>query len=96
MPSNKAIIVQKQGLAQVVDAPIPKLRDDYILIEVRAVALNPADWKHVDYVSEPGCWSGCDYSGIVLEVGNAVTKNFKKGGKCMDCSIRMLYNEIRD
>ena len=81
MPSNKAIIVQKAGLAQVVDAPIPKLRDDYILIEVRTIALNPADWKHVDFVSEPGCWIGIDYSGIVVEVGSAVKKSFKKGGK---------------
>jgi len=81
MSSNKAIIVQKPGLAQAVDAPVPKLRDDYILVEVRAIALNPADWKHIDFLSEAGCWSGLDYSGVVVEVGNAVTKNFKKGGK---------------
>lgn len=81
MSSNKAIIVQKLGLAQVVDAPLPKLRDNYILIEVRAIALNPADWKHIDYLSLPGNWCGLDYAGVVVEVGSAVTKSFKKGGK---------------
>ncbi|TVY24189.1 Protein TOXD [Lachnellula hyalina] len=86
MSSNKAIIVQKLGLAQVVDAPLPKLRDNYILIEVRAIALNPADWKHIDYLSLPGNWCGLDYAGVVLEVGSAVTKPFKKGDRiCGAC-----------
>jgi len=78
MSSNKAIIVQKLGLAQVVDAPLPKLRDNYILIEVRAIALNPADWKHIDYLSLPGNWCGLDYAGVVLEVGSAVTNLSRK------------------
>lgn len=75
------MIVQEKGLAQIVDAPMPKLRDDYILVEVCAVALNPADWKHIDIMSDPGCWCGMDYAGIVIDVGSAVTKPFKKGGK---------------
>ncbi|TVY84210.1 Protein TOXD, partial [Lachnellula suecica] len=86
MPSNKAIIVQSKGVAKVVDAPIPKLRDNYILIEVKAISLIPADWKHIDHSSPPGCWAGMDYSGVVVEVGSAVTKNFKKGDKiCGGC-----------
>jgi len=35
--------VVKQGEATVQSVSIPKLRDDYILIKVKAVALNPTD-----------------------------------------------------
>ncbi|CAN6656469.1 hypothetical protein TRVA0_029S00386 [Trichomonascus vanleenenianus] len=81
--TQKAIVTVKQGVAQVVnDRPLPKLRDDYILVKTVAVALNPTDWKHIDYlVSEPGYLSGCDYAGIVEEVGPKVTKSFQKGDR---------------
>lgn len=39
--SMKVIKVQEAGKASVVDAPLPKLRDDYILVKVHAVGLNP-------------------------------------------------------
>lgn len=41
------------------------VRDDYILIKVKAVALNPTDWKHIAFISPPGSKIGCDYAGIV-------------------------------
>jgi NADPH:quinone reductase-like Zn-dependent oxidoreductase len=46
------------------------------------VALNPTDWKHYFYgIAENDCILGCDYSGIVEEVGSAVTESFKKGDR---------------
>jgi hypothetical protein len=72
---------------------MPKLRDDYILVEVRAVGLNPADWKHIDFMSDPGCWCGMDYAGIIVEVGSAVTKPFKKGGKQGCRQLSKVYIE---
>jgi len=46
------------------------------------VALNPTDWKHYFYgLAGEGSVLGCDYAGIVEEVGSAVTKPFKKGDK---------------
>lgn len=46
------------------------------------VALNPTDWKHYFYgLAGDGCVLGCDYSGVVEEVGSDVTKSFKKGDK---------------
>jgi NADPH:quinone reductase-like Zn-dependent oxidoreductase len=54
MSKNQAIIIQKAGEVSIQDAPIPKLRDDYILVKVKAVALNPTDWKHVDYLASKG------------------------------------------
>ena len=40
----KAIKVVSQGKAEVQEVPLPKLRDDYVLVKVKDVALNPTDW----------------------------------------------------
>ena len=60
---------------------IPKLRDDYILVRVVAIALNPTDWTTLDAPGKDGTIVGCDYAGIVEKVGKSVTKNFKKGDR---------------
>lgn len=71
MSKNQAIVIEEKGKATIQDVPAPKLRDDYILVETKAVAINPTDWKHVDYLADPGARVGCDYAGVVLEVGKA-------------------------
>ncbi|KAH7065377.1 chaperonin 10-like protein [Macrophomina phaseolina] len=77
----KAIKIQEQGKAAVVDAPVPKLRPDRILVKTVAVALNPTDWKHIDFIpNAPGCTSGCDFAGVVQEVG-ADVRSVKKGDR---------------
>lgn len=77
----RALKVDSPGHASVHnDVPIPRLRPDYILVKTSAVALNPTDWKHIKFVTEPTTL-GCDYSGTVVEVGSAVTKAFKKGDR---------------
>ncbi|RDL41203.1 Protein TOXD [Venustampulla echinocandica] len=82
MAVQKAIIIQEPGKAIVVtDAPVPVLRDDYVLIKNIAVAINPTDWGHVEHLADPGSLVGCDYAGIVEEVGKAVTRPFKKGDR---------------
>ncbi|TEA18859.1 Protein TOXD [Colletotrichum sidae] len=85
MAQNQAVKTVEAGVAKVVDASIPKLpADDYILVKTTAVAINPTDWKHVDLADKAGCvgiWVGCDYAGIVEEVGSAVSKGFKKGDR---------------
>lgn len=41
----KAIKTKGPGIpAEIQDVPIPALRDDYVLVKVKAVALNPTDW----------------------------------------------------
>ncbi|KAE8350331.1 chaperonin 10-like protein [Aspergillus coremiiformis] len=82
MATQKAIVVtsSKQG-SLVTDRAIPVLREDYILVKTVAVALNPADWKHIAFVSPTGTLVGCDYAGIVEDVGKAVKKPFKKGDR---------------
>lgn len=82
MSTQKAIVVvepTKEGL--VTDRPIPKLRDDYILVKTVSVGLNPTDWKHIAFLSPRGVLVGCDYSGTVEAVGKDVKKPFKKGDR---------------
>ncbi|EKV04262.1 ToxD [Penicillium digitatum] len=78
----KAVIVtQPKAEGLVTDRPIPKLRDDYLLIKTVSVGLNPTDWKHVAFISPPGTLIGCDYGGIVEAVGKDVKKQFSKGDR---------------
>lgn len=44
--SMQAIKIVSPGKAEIQTAPMPKLRDHYILVKVRAVAINPTDWYH--------------------------------------------------
>ena len=40
----KAIKVVQKGKAEIQEVPLPKLRDDYVLVKVKDIALNPTDW----------------------------------------------------
>jgi NADPH:quinone reductase-like Zn-dependent oxidoreductase len=85
MVANRAINILAQGQARIQDVPVPELpTEEYILVKVTAVALNPTDWKHVaqaDGIQCVGTRVGCDYAGIVEKVGSKVTKAFKKGDR---------------
>lgn len=76
-------VVAKDGKAIVVhDRPTPQLRDHFVLIEVAAVALNPTDWKHLEYgLVTDGCLVGCDFAGTVVEVGKGVNKKLSRGDR---------------
>lgn len=76
----KAVVIAGKEAKLDRSRPSPKLRDDYILVKTEAVALNPTDWKHIAFGLGPqGGLVGCDFAGTVVEVGNAVTKSWKKG-----------------
>jgi len=81
MSTVRAIVVTSPGHAAIESIPMPTLRPDYILVRVHAIALNPTDWKHVEWLTTKGAKIGCDYSGVVEEVGSKVTKTFKKGDR---------------
>ncbi|OCL09875.1 oxidoreductase-like protein [Glonium stellatum] len=82
MSTQKAIVHKSKGVVELVsDAPLPTLRDDYINVQTKAVALNPTDWKSVYSRTVPGAIAGCDYSGIVEAVGKAVTNGLKVGDR---------------
>lgn len=80
--TTKAIVYVDKGKATVQEVARPRLRDDYIKVKVNAIALNPTDWKHIDFGrTNAGSRIGCDYSGIVEEVGSKVQKSFKEGDR---------------
>jgi NADPH:quinone reductase-like Zn-dependent oxidoreductase len=37
----KAVVIHGPGDARVTDRPKPKLRDDYVLVKVKVIAINP-------------------------------------------------------
>lgn len=64
----------------------PQLRDDCLLVKPAAVALNPTDWKSVkNGRARDGCIVGCDYAGVVVAVGSAVTKPWSPGDRVFGC-----------
>jgi NADPH:quinone reductase-like Zn-dependent oxidoreductase len=81
---NRAIVKTSPGKAILTSFPVPRLRDDYILVKTVAVALNPTDWQTRDEAFEHQTTRvllGVDAAGIVVEVGKNVTKDFKKGDR---------------
>jgi NADPH:quinone reductase-like Zn-dependent oxidoreductase len=80
--TSKAVVIRGKEAKLERDRPLPKLRDDYILVKTEAVALNPTDWKHVAWgIGAEGGLVGCDFAGTVVEVGKAVTKKWSKGDR---------------
>ena len=81
---NRGLVKVGKNRGEVIDIPIPSLRDDYILVKTIAVALNPADWQNLDEDFEPGSKSllmGHDAAGIIEEIGKNVTSRLKKGDR---------------
>ena len=84
----KAVLCEQYGGAEVLeiadDLPVPHVGPNGVLVQVHAASVNPIDWKFrkgsmqaVRPVRFPVIW-GCDLSGVVAEVGPAVTL-FKPG-----------------
>ncbi|GAW20672.1 hypothetical protein ANO14919_101800 [Xylariales sp. No.14919] len=83
MSTNKAVVLVEKGKAEIRELPLPKLEPGHILVKVHAVGLNPTDWKNIDN-ADPyrfNTRSGCDYAGVVVEVGPGVTKDIKVGDR---------------
>src|SRR5947209_16487874 len=84
----KAVVCEQYGGPEVLrienDLPLPRVGPNGVLVQVHASSVNPIDWKlrrglldAVRPVIFPVIW-GCDLSGVVTEVGSAVTL-FKPG-----------------
>ncbi len=76
----EAIFAVAGAEAAVRKTSVPTIRDHCVLVKVKAVALNPTDFKQIDNGYAVGAKVGCDYSGVVEQVGNYVTK-FKTGDR---------------
>jgi NADPH:quinone reductase-like Zn-dependent oxidoreductase len=87
MTTMKAIICERYGgpeVLELADVPVPRVGPNGVLVRVHAASVNPVDWKlRAGWLS--GLWKlrfpviwGADLSGVVEEVGPAVTM-FKPG-----------------
>ena len=66
---------------EVKDVAIPAISPDEILVKVKAVALNPTDFKHLDVVSPPGSIIGCDFAGTIDQVGENAARLWAVGDR---------------
>jgi NADPH:quinone reductase-like Zn-dependent oxidoreductase len=83
----KKVIYQRYGTIadlEMVDVEVPKIQADELLIKVKAVAINPVDWKRIEGQLKMMTGSkfpkgiAIDFAGEVVEAGQAVS-NFKVG-----------------
>ena len=65
----KALVTTEDHRTEISTVPLPTLGDDEILIRTLAITINPTDWKHVALISGPGNRVGCDFCGVVEQLG---------------------------
>ncbi|KAG8157944.1 hypothetical protein KVR01_012216 [Diaporthe batatas] len=80
----KAIHIKCRSQAVILERPEPTVPDGHILVKPVAVAIQPSDWKHVDFifVGDPtGVRLGFEYAGKVVDIGANTTCDFKIGDR---------------
>ena len=93
MSAMKAVICERYGgpeVLELTDVDPPQLGPNGVLVRVHASSVNPVDWKlrkgmlsAMWKLRFPVIW-GCDHSGVVEQVGSAVTF-FKPGDEVYGC-----------
>ncbi|EJD00001.1 dehydrogenase [Fomitiporia mediterranea MF3/22] len=63
-----------------IDTPGAKLGPTEALVKVVAAASNPTDWKSVTFVPTTGNVVGCDFAGIIEELGSEIPLDSHKVG----------------
>ena len=94
----KAIAYQKFGnidVLQTIEVLKPSVKPNQVLVKVKAVSINPMDWKirkgemKLMSGSKFPKHTGVDFAGIIEETGSAVT-NFKKGDEVFGVVKNMM------
>lgn len=81
MITQMALVAGNGGQYQVTKAAeVPELKPGTMLCKVRAVALNPADWKMIEFSATQDSIGGNDFAGEVIQVGKDV-KRFNEGDR---------------
>ncbi|GAV50826.1 hypothetical protein ZYGR_0AV02490 [Zygosaccharomyces rouxii] len=77
--SMKAVVIEGSNAVVKENVPLPPVKEGQVLVKTLAVAVNPTDWKHIEFKIGPqGAISGCDAAGQVVKVG-ANVKNVAEG-----------------
>ncbi|PVH81266.1 GroES-like protein [Cadophora sp. DSE1049] len=63
------------------EIPSLSISDNEILIKVHATALNPIDFKFIDFIAPHGSLVGCDFAGVVAETGSFASRTWKVGDR---------------
>ncbi|KAI0059165.1 dehydrogenase [Artomyces pyxidatus] len=80
--TQRAVVVAENGTVVLKDSiPVPKPGPNEVLIKVVAAAQNPTDWKTAQKAARVGAVSGCDFAGIVEEIGSAVPEGVRTIGE---------------
>lgn len=83
---QKALKIKGPGIVELTDsAAILQPKEDEVLVRVLCVAINPVDGKSTDLSPNPGATVGCDFSGKVVKIGNAVKQTFSLGDAVCGC-----------
>lgn len=75
IPSQQGALVQGNDAGKLIyttDRHVPSPSTGEVLVRVRAVAVNPSDWKMTTQFPCPGAGVGMDFSGVVVALGPAV------------------------
>ncbi|EED16639.1 zinc binding dehydrogenase, putative [Talaromyces stipitatus ATCC 10500] len=97
IPQTQTAVIQtneKSTLPLTVSESVPTFQqpsDQYVLVRVLAVALNPTDFKMVQYFPIADNLAGCDFCGVVEACGNEETsQQFPPGTRV--CGAVFPYN----
>jgi NADPH:quinone reductase-like Zn-dependent oxidoreductase len=63
------------------EVPKPTISDNEILVKVYATALNPIDFKFIDFIAPLDSITGCDFAGVVAEVGKIASGTLTVGDR---------------
>ena len=83
IPTYQRALVATQGKTWQLrlDMTIPRLKDDEVLININAVALNPSDVKSVQHAAIEDTIGGCDMAGTVAMLGKDVGAKLTVGDR---------------
>ena len=84
--------MQDGSLTVSVDAPVPRLDPDMIIVRNAAVSVNPVDTKLDGPYSTPGAIAGCDFAGVIVAVGTNVQAHVHVGDRV--CGAVMGMNPL--
>lgn len=83
LPTSRSAVVtgDDHRLRIARNVPLPALRPNEVLVQVKAVAINPCDYKMHQRFPCPGAVDGCDFAGVIVGVGSEVPPNFGLGDR---------------